>query len=148
MAGEVSGEKGLTDVFANAGSAVEDVQKVYGGTSWIDAVNPQAQGGSWTFDKEQIDSVIGQWEDLLEACLQDKVALDTLLAMLPAPSEDEPSSNYVKVLWDGLGSLQEYNDSVQIYIADFIDRLKAAKTGIERTEADNVDPFANVGSSE
>ena len=103
---------------------------------------PRVAGdASWEFDPDEIDSVISKWEALRDDCMDDRLMIDGLLSGAVPPSEDEPSGQFVTNLLDGLRSLKESNESMLVYIQDFVEKLKAAKKGIEATEDDNADPF-------
>ncbi|WP_146240045.1 hypothetical protein [Prauserella flavalba] len=147
MAEEFSAEKGLDDVFARAGSALADVQKVYGTQNWVQtAVDVTA--GKWTFDAEQIDAVIGQWEDLLEDLTNDQTAIRLMIDRATPPSRDDPSSNFVDGIRDGVRSLEDSNLSMIAYVEDFLGRLREAKTKIGTTEETNAAPMqAATGQS-
>ncbi|MFF5987794.1 hypothetical protein [Prauserella flavalba] len=140
MAEEFSAEKGLDDVFARAGSALADVQKVYGTQNWVQtAVDVTA--GKWTFDAEQIDAVIGQWEDLLEDLTNDRSAIDAISMQATPPSGDDPSNKFVEGIREGMRSLRESNDSMVAYVDDFLGRLREAKEKIGATENNNASPM-------
>ncbi|PXY26645.1 hypothetical protein BAY59_18475 [Prauserella coralliicola] len=140
MAEELSGEKRLDDVFAGAGSALAEVQKVYGTQNWVQtAVDVMA--GKWTFDAEQIDAVIGQWEDLLEDLATDQTAIRLMVDRLTPPSKDDPSGNFVDGLREGVRSLEDSNLSMIAYVEDFLGRLREAKTKIGTTEETNAAPM-------
>lgn len=147
MAEELSGEKRLDDVFAGAGSALAEVQKVYGTQNWVQtAVDVTA--GKWTFDAEQIDAVIGQWEDLLEDLATDRFSIENIIGQAIPPSEDEPSDSFVRSIQDGMRSLQDSNDSMIAYVEDFLGRLREAKGKIGSTEDTNAAPMqAATGES-
>ncbi|WP_199432461.1 hypothetical protein [Qaidamihabitans albus] len=138
------GEKRLDDVVA--GGATEQVRQVFGGTSFWEKAVPGGSG-SWTFDREQIEAVIGKWEALLEDVQEDRALLNGLMGTVVHPSEDDPSKKFVNLVWDGLGSLSESNTSMLVYIDNFLGKLRDARDRIAKAEARNEEPFQAATAS-
>ncbi|PXY21072.1 hypothetical protein [Prauserella muralis] len=130
FSGGESASSAVDSVFGRAGVFGKDIAGSSGGG-----------GGSWSFDRDQIDAVISQWKALLDDCQQDRMTLQDLRAGDAKPSDDDPSVSYVKDVLEGLGSVRQSNASMLAYIQDFIEKLEAARDGIQRTEDSNADPF-------
>lgn len=138
---------GLSGIGAGV-SASQQVKQVFGG-----AVGGIAAGAalgpvgnaSWEFDPDEIGSVIGKWEALRDECEGDGLAIRQMVWMAVPPSGDDPSGEFVGLLADGLQSLLESNISMLAYIDGFVEKLKAAKAGIEAKDAENTDPFQAAG---
>ncbi|PRX49060.1 hypothetical protein B0I33_10393 [Prauserella shujinwangii] len=130
-------------------SATEQVRQVFGSSlPWADgteAGKPSAGGsgafGSWTFDREEIDALIAQWEQLLEDVKSDKLAVDAMMNIVAPPSGDDPSNEFVETVTDGLRSMRGSSDSMVSYIQHFLDQLRDARDRIDKTEAENQYPF-------
>ncbi|EHR52553.1 hypothetical protein SacmaDRAFT_4367 [Saccharomonospora marina XMU15] len=153
--GVPSGERSdAVDVFAGSSSAVAAVQGVFGpagavvGAAGVGVAMAGAAAGSvsgsWTFDREQIDSVIRKWEDLRDDCQRDRRSLYTLRDLVLSPSDDEPSSGYTRQVRESLASLLESNESMVVYIQDFLERLVKARDGIEQADSVSADPLRSV----
>ncbi|NIJ10764.1 hypothetical protein FHU38_001108 [Saccharomonospora amisosensis] len=152
-----SGERNAAlDIFAGSSSAVAAVQGVFGpagaavGAAKVGAAmagaTAGAASGSWAFDREQIDAVIRQWEDLRDDLEQDRQSINSMIRNAVPPSSDDPSGQFVKSILDGLRSLDESNSSMAEYVQDFLDKLYKARNVISQTETDNTDPFRSATS--
>lgn len=129
-------------------SATEQVQNVFGGAvGGIAAGATQGPAGdaSWEFDPDEIDSVISKWKSLRDEVVHDRDAIRDMLEMAIPPSGDDPSGTFVGQLQDSLSSLLESNVSMLSYIQDFLEKLEAAKIGIEAKDEENANPFQAVG---
>ncbi|MEU6642200.1 hypothetical protein ABZ863_06575 [Saccharomonospora sp. NPDC046836] len=130
--------KRLDDVFADRVSAVEAVQAVYGTQNWVQAAGDAATG-RWTFDPEQLDSVIGKWEALLDEIKTDRHAIRLMIDNAVPPSEDDPSGRFIGAVVDGMQSLRESNASMLSYVEDFIERLSQARDAIDQSDSGNAE---------
>lgn len=117
-----------------------------GSTSAPSGGGTPAASGAWSFDRDQINHLIGKWEDLLDDCKKDREVLQDLRGGEPELSRDDPSTKYASLVLDGIGSIRQSNISMIKYIEDFVEKLKAARDGIQRTEDSNADPFQAVKS--
>ncbi|EHR52550.1 hypothetical protein SacmaDRAFT_4364 [Saccharomonospora marina XMU15] len=153
--GVPSGERSVAvDVFAGSSSAVAAVQGVFGpagavvGAAGVGVAMAGAAAGSvsgsWTFDREQIDSVIRKWEDVRDSCREDRQLINAAVSSVFTPSEDEPSGKYATEVVDGLLALQESNQSMLAYIEDFLERLVKARDGIEQADSASADLLRSV----
>ncbi|MEY7974662.1 hypothetical protein AB8O38_21985, partial [Saccharomonospora xinjiangensis] len=92
-------------------------------------------GGSWSFDKDEIDAVIKDWKALAEELKGDRDLFHAFGLTSVAPSEDEPTTQFVKTLYDGLRSLDESNRSMVKYVYEFIGKLEEARALIDQRDA-------------
>jgi hypothetical protein len=138
---------GLSGIGAGV-TATQQVQQVFGGAVGgvaAGATLGAAGNASWEFDPDEIGSVIGKWEALRDDCEGDRDAIRNMLDIAVPPSADDPSGKFVGFLRDGVQSLLESNVSMLAYIEDFIEKLTAAKAGIEAKDAENTGPFQAAG---
>ncbi|WP_336162018.1 hypothetical protein [Amycolatopsis sp. VC5-11] len=102
-------------------------------------VGSYGKGGGYKFSEDEIDSVIKQWEDLLDDLKNDLDSAERI-ANVQAPG-DEPASNlYVK---QGAGpsgeSLKQQHKAMVDYTVNFITALRAAKNKITVAEQQAAD---------
>ncbi len=104
--------------------------------------------GSWSFDKEEIEAVIADWKELLEQLKEDRVEFSMLSTTSAHPSEDQPSSAFVKSLYDGIAALEESNFSMEKYVSEFIEKLEEAKSSIGQSDSDGASAFGSGNMGE
>lgn len=129
-------------------TATAQVQKVFGGAVGgvaAGATQGPAGNASWEFDPDEIGSVISKWEALRDEVLGDREAIRNMVRMAIPPSNDDPSGDFVGQLQVGVQSLMESNESMLAYIQDFVEKLVAAKDGIEAEDTENASPFQAAG---
>ncbi|CAM3022656.1 hypothetical protein SAXI111661_14675 [Saccharomonospora xinjiangensis] len=133
----------LADEAANGVSATAAVGAVLGGAAGAAVAGASvaarmadaAGGGSWSFDKDEIDAVIKDWKALAEELKGDRDLFHAFGLTSVAPSEDEPTTQFVKTLYDGLRGLDESNRSMIKYVYEFIGKLEEARASIDQRDA-------------
>ncbi|MEY7972725.1 hypothetical protein AB8O38_12070 [Saccharomonospora xinjiangensis] len=131
----------LADEAANGVSATAAVGAVLGGAAGAAVAGASVAarmadaagggGGSWSFDKDDIDAVIKDWKALAKELEEDRLHLSSISsAVTQPPSEDEPSLGFMKSVLEGVSRMGESHESMYKYILDFIDKLELAKRSI------------------
>lgn len=141
----------LTDEAANGVSAIDAVGAVLGGPAGAVALGASVAaraaaggGGSWSFDKDEIDAVIAEWNELAEQIGEDRAQLNSLVdALTIAPSEDNPTRGYVNAVSDGVAGLDESNFSMNRYVAEFVGKLEDAKKSISSRDETSAETFGS-----
>ncbi|EHY88750.1 hypothetical protein [Saccharomonospora azurea] len=138
---------------ANGVSATEAVGAVLGGPAGAAMAGASAAarmaaaaggGGSWSFDPEEIDAVIGEWKALLEELEADRAQVNSIVdALAVVPSEDTPTLGYVRALLDGVAGLEDSNFSMNEYVAEFVRKLEDAKKTISSTDQSSSEAFGS-----
>lgn len=133
----------LANEAANGVSATAAVGAVLGGPAGAVMAGASAAarvaaaagaGGSWSFDPDEIDAVIAEWKALLDELVSDRTPLRSLQMSTYAPSEDQPSTNFSRVINEGLSALDGSIASMISYVHDFVEKLEAAKKGISASD--------------
>ena len=110
------------------GDAFENSAPVYGGGG---------KGGQFKMDPEELNAVIGQWEDVLDKIVEDGNKIQSLVYTPKlAPGEDVVSGSYASTTSDSIAALQRQNDSMRKYAQEYIKKLKAAQTTTVATDQD------------
>jgi len=108
------------------GDVFDTPGRVYGGGG---------KGGKFEMDPQELASVIGQWEDLLDKIVEDGQRITGMTATLGiAPGKDAVSGGYESTTMSSLTALQEQNDSMRKYAQDYIKKLKEAQTKTVSTD--------------
>ncbi len=66
---------------------------------------------------------------------------DNLALMHMNPSEDPPTNQFVKSLFDSVRGLDEFNFSMGNYVYEFIDKLERAKNSIGQRDETESEAF-------
>ncbi|WP_019819219.1 hypothetical protein [Saccharomonospora saliphila] len=138
--------------FSETGSATDAVRGVFGdgplkSVGSFLGEGTVSGGGSWSFDPEQIQTVIAEWENLLEDFRKDALVLEAALrGVAMPPSEDEPTTGYLRSVISGLTSLREASGSFLSYASGFHQGLQRSKEEYEKRESANVE--AMMGGEE
>ncbi|WP_284749346.1 hypothetical protein [Amycolatopsis sp. RTGN1] len=123
----IIGEAGQA-VQALWGDVLNTPGRVYGGGG---------KGGQFKMDPEELNTVIGQWEDVLDQIVEDGTKIQSLVyAPKLAPGEDTVSGSYASTTSDSIAALQRQNDSMRKYAQEYIKKLKAAQTKTVATDQD------------
>jgi hypothetical protein len=102
------------------GDAFASAAPVYGGGG---------QGGQFKMDPAELDTVIGQWEDLLDQIVADGQKIEGMTAALGiAPGRDPVSGSYESTTMSSLTALQQQNDSMRTYAQGYVKKLKEAQS--------------------
>lgn len=141
--------KALAEEAVNGVSATEAVGAVLGGPAGMVAFGVStaaravaaAGGGSWSFDPDEIDAVLAEWKALAEELEKDRMLFDNLALMHMNPSEDPPTNQFVKSLFDSVRGLDEFNFSMGNYVYEFIDKLERAKNSIGQRDETESEAF-------
>ncbi len=144
----------LADEAANGVSATDAVGAVLGGPAGAVALGASVAaraaaggGGSWSFDKDEIDAVIAEWGELREQLAEDRHAMAALMNVVrESPSEDAPTQGFMKTVSDGVVGLEESGVSMTKYVVDFINKLENAKKSIVNEDTAGADTFRTDGS--
>lgn len=127
MRGVIIGEAGQA-VQALWGDVLNTPGRVYGGGG---------KGGQFKMDPEELNTVIGQWEDVLDQIVEDGNKIQSLVYTPKlAPGEDTVSGSYASTTSDSIAALQRQNDSMRKYAQEYIKKLKAAQTKTVATDQD------------
>ncbi|EHR62932.1 hypothetical protein [Saccharomonospora cyanea] len=137
----------LADEAANGVSATDAVGAVLGGPAGAVALGASVAaraaaggGGSWSFDKDEIDAVIAEWKALAEDLQADRTEFHSA-ATVNAPSNDQPSTRFMVDLVDGLAALENSNRSMWRYVDEFIGKLEEAKRAVGQVDDENSETF-------
>jgi hypothetical protein len=115
------------------GDAFENSAPVYGGGG---------KGGQFKMDPEELNAVIGQWEDVLDKIVEDGNKIHGLVYTPKlAPGEDAVSGGYATTTGDSIASLMRQNDSMRKYAQEYIKKLKEAQSKTVVTDQDLSDTF-------
>ncbi|MEV4050526.1 hypothetical protein AB0J55_05000 [Amycolatopsis sp. NPDC049688] len=115
------------------GDVLDNSGRVYGGGG---------KGGRFQMDPEELSSVIGQWEDLLDKIVEDGDKIHSLVFTPKlAPGEDSASGSFASTSGDSIAALQRQNDSMRKYAQEYIKKLKAAQTKTVATDQGMSDTF-------
>jgi hypothetical protein len=115
------------------GDAFASSAPVYGGGG---------KGGRFTMDPQELSTVIGQWEDLLDKIAEDGQKIRSMTATLGiAPGKDTVSGSYESTTMSSLAALQEQNDSMRKYAQGYVKKLKEAQSKTVSTDQGMSDTF-------
>lgn len=132
MRGVIIGEAGQA-AQALWGDAFANSAPVYGGGG---------QGGQFKMDPAELNTVIGQWEDLLDQIVEDGQKIrDIIRASGMAPGKDSVSGGYSSTSSDSALALLNQNDSMRKYAQEYIKKLKEAQSKTVVTDQDLSDTF-------
>ncbi|EID52373.1 hypothetical protein [Saccharomonospora xinjiangensis] len=139
----------LSDEMANGVSATDAVGAVLGGPAGMATIGASAaarmagegNGGSWSFDKDEIDAVIADWKALAEELDEDRRNFFSAQRVFYPPSEDQPPVKFMSSLREGIVALEEFNNSMRDYVAEFVEKLEAAKKSISEADDAHVESF-------
>ena len=129
-------------IIGEAGEAVKAV--------WGDALlaNPghvygggKPTSGRFEMDPQELQTVIGLWQDELGKIVDDGQKIDLVISSLQPPGGDSASGSFVSSGLDSLTALQKQNESMRKYVSDYIQKLTTAKNAILVTDAAMSDPF-------
>ncbi|MFG1647352.1 hypothetical protein ACGFMK_44330 [Amycolatopsis sp. NPDC049252] len=110
------------------GDAFENSAPVYGGGG---------QGGQFKMDPEELNAVIGQWEDVLDKIVDDGSKINSLrFGTGLAPGQDPVSGSYASTTGESIAALQRQNDSMRKYAQEYIKKLKEAQSKTVVTDQD------------
>ena len=116
------------------GDLGESRGRVYGGGG--------GGGGSFKMDPQELATVIGQWEDLLDKLTKDGLQIEKVADSLrKPPGQDTASGGYVNSGLDSILALKSQNDSMKDYVENYIKKLNTAKTGTVATDQDLATSF-------
>ncbi|UOX91446.1 hypothetical protein MUY14_12755 [Amycolatopsis sp. FBCC-B4732] len=103
------------------GDVFDTPGRVYGGGG--------GGGGQFQLDPEELKSLIGQWEDVLDKIVEDGSRIrEIVLAGELAPGQDPASGSYATTTGDSVLALQRQNDSMRKYAQEYIKKLKEAQS--------------------
>ncbi|KZB88163.1 hypothetical protein [Amycolatopsis regifaucium] len=94
-------------------------------------------GGGFEMSPEELQAVIGLWEDELKKVIEDGEKIRRIAEDLMPPGRDEASASYVDSGISSLISLQNQNDSMKMYIEGYIEKLQIARDKTMATDAAN-----------
>jgi hypothetical protein len=115
------------------GDALTSSAPVYGGGG---------QGGQFQMDPEELNAVIGQWEDVLDKIVDDGAKIqDLLMVSGAAPGNDPASGSFASTSSDSIFALYNQNASMRTYAQDYIKKLKEAQSKTVVTDQDLSDTF-------
>ncbi len=144
----------LTDEAANGVSATDAVGAVLGGPGGAVALGASVAaraaaggGGSWSFDKDEIDAVIAEWKALAEELDSDRGSFSVVKQTSYAPSGDQPSNSFMNSLNDGVSALEQSNRSMREYVDEFVNKLENAKKSIVESDNARADSLGGVESN-
>ncbi len=110
------------------GDVFDTPGRVYGGGG---------KGGQFKMDPEELSTVIGQWEDLVDKIVGDGEKIRELAALSGmAPGKDPASGSFASTSTDSIVALLTQNDSMRKYAQDYIKKLKAAQSKTVVTDQD------------
>ncbi|MEA5361395.1 hypothetical protein VA596_17760 [Amycolatopsis sp., V23-08] len=110
------------------GDAFANSAPVYGGGG---------QGGQFKMDPEELNAVIGQWEDVLDKIVDDGEKINSLrYGAGLAPGQDPVSGSYASTTGESISALQRQNDSMRKYAQEYIKKLKEAQSKTVVTDQD------------
>nr|WP_225956521.1 hypothetical protein [Amycolatopsis lexingtonensis] len=116
------------------GDVFDTPGRVYGGGG--------GGGGQFKMDPEELKSLIGQWEDVLDKIVEDGSKIrEIVLAGELAPGQDPVSGSYATTTGDSVLALQRQNDSMRKYAQEYIKKLKAAQSKTVVTDQSLSDTF-------
>lgn len=96
-------------------------------------------GGRFEMSPEELQTVIGLWQDELQKVSNDGDKIEDILFELMPPGQDDASSSYVDSGMESLQALKKQNESMKTYIVDYIAKLELAKTKTMVTDAAHAD---------
>jgi hypothetical protein len=96
-------------------------------------------GGGFEMSPEELQTVIGLWQDELDKITEDGMTIERIVAGVSPPGEDDASSSYVVSGMESIQSLQQQNDSMKKYVVEYIKKLELAKTKTMVTDQANAD---------
>ncbi|WP_410616809.1 hypothetical protein [Amycolatopsis sp. lyj-109] len=100
--------------------------RVYGGGG---------KGGRFQMDPEELSTVIGQWEDLVDKIAEDGDKIKNLAYFGSlAPGQDAASGSFASTSGDSIAALQRQNDSMRKYAQEYIKKLKKAREAVQGTD--------------
>ncbi|WP_328454914.1 hypothetical protein [Amycolatopsis sp. NBC_00438] len=115
------------------GDAFANSAPVYGGGG---------QGGQFKMDPAELNTVIGQWEDLLDQIVEDGQKIVRMTRNLKlAPAKDPVSASYASTTLLSLSALQNQNDSMRTYAQGYVKKLKEAQSKTVATDQGMSDTF-------
>jgi hypothetical protein len=115
------------------GDAFANSAPVYGGGG---------QGGQFKMDPAELNTVIGQWEDLLDQIVVDARTIERMRGNLAvAPGRDTVSGGYADTTMSSLAALQQQNDSMRKYAQGYLKKLKEAQSKTVATDQGMSDTF-------
>lgn len=93
------------------------------------------QGGQFMFaNLEDLDAIIGQWEDEREAILADRQAIADAYRTISEPAGDVMSMLQAGASRDSLANLWQHSDAMLKYADNFIAKLHASRRQIAAGE--------------
>jgi hypothetical protein len=114
------------------GDGFDTPGKVYGG----------GKGGQFKMDPEELNAVIGQWEDVLDKITEDGHKIERLVVESGnAPGKDPVSGSFASTSTDSIVALLSQNTSMRKYAQDYIKKLKEAQSKTVVTDQDLSDTF-------
>jgi hypothetical protein len=114
------------------GDVFDTPGKVYGG----------GKGGQFKMDPEELNAVIGQWEDVLDKITEDGHKIERLVVESGnAPGKDPVSGSFASTSTDSIVALLSQNTSMRKYAQDYIKKLKEAQSKTVVTDQDLSDTF-------
>ncbi len=141
--------KALSDEMANGVSATDAVGAVLGGPAGMAKLGMstaarmigEGNGGSWSFNREEIEAVIADWKALAEELDEDRDHFVSMQQRSQPPSADHPSAEFMNALREGMSSLEDFNNSMRDYVAEFVDKLEAAKKSVIESDGAHAESF-------
>jgi len=123
------------------GAASKAARELWSGVDAVGkGVAPAAgAGGGFELTPEELNALIGLWEDELEKISQDTMTIEGIIAGLVPPGTDPVSAGYVDTGVESLFALQTQNDSMRIYATEYVAKLKLAKKKLETKDSDTAD---------
>ncbi|MPZ85874.1 MAG: hypothetical protein GEV28_38055 [Actinophytocola sp.] len=95
-------------------------------------------GGTYMFASlEELDTVIGQWEELIEELKTDQVRIEDANGGLAEPAGDQVSGHNVSVSRETVAQMRKHNDTLLRYAAGYTAKLKASRTQMAVKEDGN-----------
>ncbi len=115
------------------GDVLENSGRVYGGGG---------KGGQFAMDPQELSSVIGQWEDLLDKIVDDGDKIRELASLSGmAPGKDPASGSFASTSTESIIALLTQNDSMRKYAQGYLKKLKEAQSKTVVTDQDLSDTF-------
>ncbi|PKV93042.1 hypothetical protein ATK30_3879 [Amycolatopsis echigonensis] len=111
-------------------------------------VGSYGKAGGYKFTEDEVDSVIGQWKDLLTDLMKDERLAHSVATVQP-PADEVASHTFVNQGANPSGqSLMDEHAKMVQYTKNFIDALTAAKQKISVDELHRTQELQKQGQSD
>ncbi|WP_332307657.1 hypothetical protein [Saccharomonospora azurea] len=83
---------------------------------------------------------------MAEELEEDRKIFSSAQRVSDAPSGDQPSIGFMNSLHEEMSALEDLNNSMRDYVAEFVDKLEAAKKSITESDGGHAESFGGSKS--